>query len=99
MSRREEAKEFNRARIRAAAEEIIRPGKNIPRSIMITLGVSTAIYVFVVGVMMGTVHHTELAQSDIPFIFTAERLFGGWGRWAGITREDVARPTETAGPL
>ena len=67
-----------------AAEEIIRPGKNIPRSIMITLGVSTAIYVFVVGVMMGTVHHTELAQSDIPFIFTAERLFGGWGRWAGI---------------
>lgn len=67
-----------------AAEEIIQPGKNIPRAILITLGVSTGIYVFVVGVMMGTVHYTELAHSDIPFIFTAERLFGAWGRWAGI---------------
>ncbi len=67
-----------------AAEEIIRPGKNIPRAILITLGVSTAIYVFVVGVMMGTVNYTELAQSDIPFIFAAERLLGPWGRWAGV---------------
>ena len=67
-----------------AAEEIIQPGKNIPRAILITLGVSTAIYVFVVGVMMGTVNYTELAHSDIPFIFTAERLFGPWGRWAGV---------------
>ena len=67
-----------------AAEEIIQPGKNIPRAILITLGISTAIYVFVVGVMMGTVNYTELAQSDIPFIFTAERLFGAWGRWAGV---------------
>ena len=67
-----------------AAEEIIQPGKNIPRAILITLGVSTAIYVFVVGVMMGTVNYTELAQSDIPFIFAAERLFGRWGRWAGV---------------
>jgi Trk K+ transport system NAD-binding subunit len=38
----------------------------------------------VVGVMMGTVNYTELAQSEIPFIFTAEHLFGAWGRWAGI---------------
>ncbi len=67
-----------------AAEEIIQPGKNIPRAILITLGVSTVIYVFVVGVMMGTVNYTELAQSDIPFIFAAERLLGPWGRWAGV---------------
>jgi amino acid transporter len=67
-----------------AAEEIIEPAKNIPRAILITLGVSTAIYVFVVGVMMATVHYTELAESDIPFIFAADRLFGPWGRWAGI---------------
>jgi amino acid transporter/Trk K+ transport system NAD-binding subunit len=70
--------------ITVAAEEIIAPGKTIPRAILITLGVGTAIYVFVVGVMMGTVHYTELAESDVPFIFTADRLFGGWGRWAGI---------------
>jgi amino acid transporter/Trk K+ transport system NAD-binding subunit len=73
-----------------AAEEIIEPAKNIPRAILITLGVSTAIYVFVVGVMMATVNYTELAESDIPFIFTADRLFGSWGRWAGITATIMA---------
>ncbi|MFC1819681.1 amino acid permease [Thermodesulfobacteriota bacterium] len=67
-----------------ASEEIIQPSKTVPRAILITLGVSTAIYVFVVGVMMGTVNHAELARTDIPFIFTADRLFGAWGRWAGI---------------
>jgi amino acid transporter/K+/H+ antiporter YhaU regulatory subunit KhtT len=67
-----------------AAEEIIEPSKTVPRAILITLGVSTAIYVFVVGVMMGTVNYAELAQSEISFIFTAERLFGPWGSWAGI---------------
>lgn len=67
-----------------ASEEIIEPSKNVPRAILITLGVSTAFYVFVVGVMMGVVNYAELAESDIPFIFTAERLFGATGRWAGI---------------
>ncbi|MFC1850695.1 amino acid permease [candidate division CSSED10-310 bacterium] len=70
--------------ITVAAEEIISPGKTIPRAILITLAVGVVIYVFVVWVMMGTVHHTELAQSEVPFIFTADRLFGAWGRWAGI---------------
>jgi amino acid transporter len=73
-----------------AAEEIKQPAKNIPRAIFITLGISTAIYVLVVGVMMATVHHTELAESDVPFIFTADRLFGPWGRWAGVTATIMA---------
>ncbi|UCG14386.1 MAG: amino acid permease [Deltaproteobacteria bacterium] len=70
--------------ITVAAEEIIAPGKTIPRAIIITLGVAIAIYVFVIFTMMGTVHYTELAQSPVPFIFAADRLFGVWGRWAGI---------------
>lgn len=70
--------------ITVASEEIIDPGKTIPRAILITLGAGTAIYVFVVWVMFGTVHHTELAETDVPFIFTADRLFGGWGRLAAI---------------
>lgn len=67
-----------------AAEEIINPSKVIPRAILITLGISTAIYVLVVGVMMSVVNYEELAHSEVPFIFFADRLFGGWGRWAGI---------------
>ena len=76
--------------ITVASEEIIAPGKTIPRAILITLAVATLIYVFVVWVMMGSVHHTELAESDVPFIFTADRLFGGWGRWAAIVATVMA---------
>lgn len=76
--------------ITVAAEEIIHPGKTIPRAILITLGVATVFYVFVVGVMMGAVPYTDLAGSDIPFIFVADRLFGGWGRWAAITATIMA---------
>ncbi len=76
--------------ITVAAEEIINPGKVIPRAILITLGVGVVIYVFVVWVMMGTVHHTELANSEVPFIFTADRLFGPWGRLAAIVATIMA---------
>ena len=76
--------------ITVAAEEIINPSRVIPRAILITLGVGTAIYVFVVWVMMGSVHHTELAASEVPFIFTADRLFGPWGRFAAIVATVMA---------
>lgn len=70
--------------ITVASEEIKEPSKTIPRAIMITLGVATLIYVFVVFVMMGSVNYHELAKTDIPFIYMADKLFGPWGRWAGI---------------
>ncbi len=76
--------------ITVASEEIINPGKTIPRAIMITLVVGIVIYVFVVWVMMGTAPYTELAKSDVPFIFTAEHLFGAWGRWAAIVATIMA---------
>jgi amino acid transporter/K+/H+ antiporter YhaU regulatory subunit KhtT len=70
--------------ITVAAEEIIEPAKTIPRAILITLGVGIAIYVLVLWVMMGAVSYEELAKTSTPFIFVADYLFGGWGRWAGI---------------
>jgi amino acid transporter/Trk K+ transport system NAD-binding subunit len=70
--------------ITVASEEIINPGKNIPRAILITLGVGIIIYVFVVFVMMGTVNYKELAQKDVPFIYTAEKILGKWGRWVAV---------------
>ena len=76
--------------ITVAAEEIIAPSKTIPRAILITLVVGVMIYVGVVFVMMGTVHYTKLAATDVPFIFVAERVGGGWGRWAAITATIMA---------
>ena len=76
--------------ITVASEEIIEPGKTIPRAILITLGVGIAIYVFVVWVMMGVVHRAELAESEVPFIAMAEHVAGGWGRWAAVTATIMA---------
>jgi len=76
--------------ITVASEEIVDPGKTIPRAILITLGVATVLYVGVVWVMMGTVHHTELAETEVPFIYAAERVFGAWGLWAAITATIMA---------
>lgn len=76
--------------ITVAAEEIVEPGRTIPRAILITLLVGLTIYVSVVLVMMGGVHYRDVAISDVPFIFVADRLFGGWGRWAGIVATIMA---------
>ncbi len=76
--------------ITVAAEEIVEPGKTIPRAIMITLFVGMAIYLTVVFVMMGAVHYTDLGASEVPFIFAADTLFGGWGRAAGIVATVMA---------
>ena len=70
--------------ITVAAEEIVDPARNIPRAILITLGVGIVIYVLVLTVMMGVVKYTVLSETETPFIFVADLLFGGWGRTAGI---------------
>ena len=76
--------------ITVAAEEIVEPAKNIPRAILITMVVAVLLYVGVVFVMMGAVHHTELAQSDVPFILFADRIMGDWGRWAAVVATVMA---------
>jgi amino acid transporter len=68
----------------------IDPGKTVPRAILITLGIATAIYVFVVGIMFAVVPHGQLAGSEVPFIFVSERILGGWGRWAAIVATIMA---------
>jgi Trk K+ transport system NAD-binding subunit len=70
--------------ITVASEEIINPGKTIPKAILITLVVGIVIYVFVVFVMMGAVNYKELAKSDVPFIFTAQTILGEWGKWVAV---------------
>jgi amino acid transporter/Trk K+ transport system NAD-binding subunit len=76
--------------ITVASEEIIAPGKTIPRAIFITLFLGIAIYVGVVFVMMGVMNHEELAKSSVPFIDVAHKVFGDWGRWAAISATIMA---------
>ena len=76
--------------ITVAAEEIIDPARTIPRAILITLGVGVVVYVLVIWVMMGVVNHEDLAQTDTPFVYVADQLFGAWGRWAGIVATVMA---------
>jgi len=76
--------------ITVAAEEIVEPAKTIPRAIIITMVVAVLMYVGVVFVMMGSVNHAELAESDVPFIFFADRILGEWGRWAAVTATIMA---------
>ena len=70
--------------ITVASEEIINPGKTIPRAILITLFVGIIIYVFVVFVMMGGVNYKDLGQVNVPFIYVAEMILGSWGRWFAV---------------
>lgn len=70
--------------ITVAAEEIKDPTRTIPKAIVITMGVAVALYVFVVSVMYATVPWSELAETDVPFIYVADQLFGPLGRWAAI---------------
>ncbi|HHQ47490.1 MAG TPA: amino acid permease [Acidobacteria bacterium] len=76
--------------ITVASEEIVDPGRTIPRSILITVGVATVVYVGVVLVMMGATPRHDLAGSDVPFILVSSRLFGGWGRWAAVVATIMA---------
>ncbi|MCG6962365.1 MAG: amino acid permease [Acidobacteria bacterium] len=70
--------------ITVASEEIVDPGRTIPRAILVTLAVATVIYVAVVAVMMGTTPTGELAKTNVPFVFACGRLLGRWGTWAAI---------------
>lgn len=76
--------------ITVAAEEIVEPSRTIPRAILITLIVGLLVYVAVVFVMMGSISYRDVAASDVPFVFAADRLFGSWGRWAGIVATIMA---------
>ena len=72
--------------VASVAEEISRPGRNIPRAMLISIGVMMLIYTAVVGVIVGVVPAETLVgggpsggTSLTPMADGAERLFGGVG--------------------
>ncbi|OYR40668.1 MULTISPECIES: APC family permease [unclassified Halorubrum] len=74
--------------VASVAEEISDPGRNIPRAMLISIGVMLAVYTAVVGVIVGVVPADTLVHggptggtSLTPMADGAERVFGG----AGVT--------------
>ncbi len=60
--------------IASVAEEVKEPAKNIPRALMITVGVATLIFTLVSFVTVNLVPLEELSQSEAPFLLIADHL-------------------------
>ena len=72
--------------ITTASEEIKEPAKNIPRAILLTLLIATAIYVTAAFVMVGVVPYSELAnlKSPIPIAYVYGSMLGGGAFYFGL---------------
>ncbi|HDM23428.1 hypothetical protein DRO02_05250 [archaeon] len=64
--------------ISTAAEEIKEPEKNIPRAIMITVTLSTILYISIAIIEMSVIHYTQL-NTDVPLGDVAEKMLGALG--------------------
>ncbi len=58
------------------AEEVKSPGWTIPRAILVTLALTTLLYVLVVWVALNVLPHDELAATGAPLARVFERLTG-----------------------
>lgn len=77
-------------KIASVAEEIENPDRNIPLGMLGSLGFTTALYVSLVGVMIGVVPADELAGSNIPMALAAERTLATVGLLAIVTAALIA---------
>jgi APA family basic amino acid/polyamine antiporter len=58
------------------AEETKEPEKNIPRAIMLSISITTVIYVLVGLAALSVVSWQELAQAEAPLALIAQRVYG-----------------------
>jgi amino acid transporter len=70
--------------ISTAAEEIQEPARNIPRAIMLTLLVSTLIYMAVSLVLVGVVPYTDIASSYTPISYVFGEMLGQTAFYFGL---------------
>lgn len=64
--------------VSTTAEECRDPSRDMPRGIIWSLVICTAIYVLVAAVVTGMVHYTELAGKADPLAYVFERYELGW---------------------
>ena len=58
------------------AEETKEPEKNMPRAILLSIGITTVIYVLVGIAALSVVSWQELAQAEAPLALIAQRVYG-----------------------
>ncbi len=63
-------------KIAAVAEEIENPGRNLPLGLLLSLVLTSFLYVLIVFVLVGMVEAERLADSNIPMVDAVEAL--GW---------------------
>jgi amino acid transporter len=63
----------------SVAEEIKRPGRNIPTSILLSVGIAMVLYPAVVAVMVGVTPPELLASSTTPILTAAEQFMSTAG--------------------
>ena len=63
------------------AEEVKRPQKTIPRAIMLSVLITTIIYIFVSFASIRIVGWEQLAESSAPLAFVAEQRLGNQGHF------------------
>lgn len=61
------------------AEDVIEPGRTIPRALVTGTLTVTAVYIVATSGVMALVPVDELALSTSPFAAAAARIVGGWG--------------------
>ncbi len=63
-------------KVAAVAEEISNPARNLPLGLLLSLGLTTALYALIVFVLVGTVDAAALAGSATPMVDGVEPFFG-----------------------
>jgi amino acid transporter len=68
-------------KVASLAEEIKRPGRTIPLSILTSVGIAMLLYPAVVAVMVGVTPANELAQTETPILTAAAHFLGTAGTY------------------
>ena len=68
-------------KVASVAEEVKRPGRNIPLAILLSVGIAMVLYPAVVSVMVGVTPADALAHTETPVLTAAAEFLGSAGTY------------------
>lgn len=68
-------------KVASVAGEVKRPGRDIPTSMLVSVGVAMLLYPAVVAVMVGVTPAAELADTETPVLVAAQQFLGEVGTY------------------